>query len=75
MLLAITTEGKIGLGVVAGLFILFALVSSFVLPRRDPDFPGSRLGLFVAVAALLFAATIAGVVVFAKEEEKPGHEA
>ena len=69
MLLAITTEGKIGLGVVAGLFILFALVVSFLIPRRNPDFPGNRLGLFVVVTVLLFLATITAVVVFAKEEE------
>ena len=70
MLLAITTEGKIGLGVVAGVFIVFALLVSFWFPRRNPDFPGNRLGLFTAVTALLFVATIAGVVVFAKEEEE-----
>ena len=69
MLIAITNEGKVGLGVLAGLFILFALLSSFVLPRRDPNFPGKRLGLFIVIAALLFVGTMAGVVYFAKEEE------
>ena len=76
MLLAITTEGKIGLGVAAGAFIVFAIVVSFLIPRRNPDFPGERLGLFVAVTALLFVATVGAVVVFAKEaEEGPGVEA
>ena len=69
MLLAITSEGKIGLGVLAGLFILFALLSSFYFPRRDPNFPGNRLGLFVLVTAILFVGTMAGVVFFATEEE------
>ena len=69
MLIAITNEGKVGLGILAGLFILFALLSSFVLPRRNPDFPGNRLGLFILVAAVLFVGTMAGVVYFAKEEE------
>lgn len=69
MLLAITSEGKIGLGVLAGAFIVFALLSSFYFPRRDPNFPGNRLGLFVLVTALLFVGTMAGVVFFAKEEE------
>jgi mono/diheme cytochrome c family protein len=50
------------------------LVSSFVLPRRNPDFPGNRVGLFSFVTFLLFAATIAGVFVFAKESEE-GHAA
>ena len=70
MLLAITTGGKIGLGVLAGAFIVFALLSSFVFPRRDPNFPGNRLGLFVVVTTLLFVGTMAGVVFFAKEEEE-----
>ena len=70
MLLAITTEGKVGLGLLAGAFIVFALLSSFYFPRRDPDFPGNRLGLFVLVTTVLFVGTLAGVVFFAKEEEK-----
>ena len=69
MLLGITTEGKLGLGILAGAFIVFALLSSFYFPRRDPGFPGNRLGLFVLVTAVLFVATMAGVVFFAKEEE------
>ena len=70
MLLAISSEGKIGLGVLAGLLILFALLSAFYFPRRDANFPGERLGLFVIVAVVLFAGTIAGVVFFAAEEEE-----
>jgi mono/diheme cytochrome c family protein len=70
VLIAITTGGKVGLGIVAGLFIAFAIASSFWFPRRNPDFPGNRLGLFIALTATLFAATIAGVVVFAKESEE-----
>jgi len=75
VLVAITTEGKIGLGVVAGIFLLFAIASSFWLPRRNPDFPGERLGPFVAVTVLLFLGLMAAVIVFAKEEEEEGHEA
>ena len=74
MLIAITNQGKLGLGVLAGLFIVFALLSAFYLPRRNPDFPGERLGLFVLVTIALFIATIVGVFVFAAEEEV-GHGA
>jgi len=74
-LLAITSNGKIGLVLVALAFIAFALVSSFVLPRRNPDFPGRRLGAYLAVAALIFVAMIAAVVVFAKESEEEGEGA
>ena len=52
MLLAITSGGKLGLGVLAGAFIVFALLSAFYFPRRNPDFPGRRLGLYIVVAAL-----------------------
>ena len=74
-LLAITTNGKIGLGLVALVFIAFALVSSFVLPRRNPNFPGRGLGAYIAVATLIFLAMIAAVVVFAKESEEEGDAA
>jgi mono/diheme cytochrome c family protein len=70
VLLAITSEGKLGLGLLAGAFIVFALISSFYFPRRDPNFPGKRLGLFIAVASLFFVGTMAGVIFFAKEEEE-----
>ena len=75
MLVAITNEGKLGLGLLAGAFIVFAILSAFWLPRRNPDFPGNRLGLFVLVTAVLFAGTMAGVVFFAKEEEHAGEAA
>jgi len=70
VLLAITSEGKLGLGVLAGAFIVFALLSAFYFPRRNPDFPGTRLGLYIAVAALFFLGTMAGVIFFAREEEE-----
>jgi sulfite dehydrogenase len=75
VLLAITSEGKLALGVLAGAFIVFALLSSFVLPRRNPDFPGKRLGLYIVVAFLFFAGTMAGVIFFAREEEEEAHGA
>ncbi len=70
MLLAITSEGKLGLGILAGAFIVFALLSSFYFPNRSPDFPGKRLGLYIAVAVLFFLGLMAGVVFLAKEEEE-----
>ena len=70
MLLGITNQGKLGLGLAAGLLIVFAILSAFYFPRRNPDFPGNRLGLFVAIAVALFVVTMAGVVVFASEEEE-----
>jgi len=70
VLIGITTEGKVGLGVTALVFIAFALAVSFYFPRRNPDFPGDRVRGFAWLTVLLFAALIAAVVVFAKEEEE-----
>ncbi len=70
MLIAVTTTGKIVLAVAAGAFILFAIASSFLLPRRDPDYPGKRLGAFVALTLVLFVALIGAMVVFAAESEE-----
>jgi mono/diheme cytochrome c family protein len=74
VLLAITNNGKVGLGILAGLLIVFAILSAFYFPRRNPDFPGNRLGLFILVSVVLFAGTMVGVVVFAAEEGEPHSE-
>ena len=62
---ALPTSHKIGLVVVAGVFILFALTASFVAPRFRPDFPGKAgLGVFIVASLFLFAAMIAAVEIF-----------
>ena len=78
MLLGLTTAQKFGLGGVAFVFVAFALVSSMLIPRYRPDFPGRRrLGLFIAVTVALLIAMLAAVEVFAveSEEEEPREEA
>ena len=43
----ITTGHEVGLIVVAGVFIAFALAASFLVPRYKPDFPGPNgIGVF-----------------------------
>ena len=74
MLAAVSTQNKILLGGMAAIFIGFALVSSFVLPRRNPTFPGHRLGLFLTITVVLFVGMMLAVEFFAVEEEEPGHE-
>lgn len=72
---ALSTGNQIGLAVVGGAFILFALVSSFVLPARYPNFPGRHVGWYVAAGILFFIAMISAVIVFGvekKEALKPG---
>jgi mono/diheme cytochrome c family protein len=76
VLVGLSTGNKIGLGVVAGIFILFAVVSSLIVPRRRPDFPARRaLPLFIIATVILFAAQMAAVELFgAEEEEAEAHE-
>ena len=74
MLAAVSTQNKILLGGMALIFIVFSLVSSFVMPRRDPNFPGEKRNLFIGVTAVLFVAMLLAVELFAVEEEEPGGE-
>ena len=72
---ALSTGNQIGLAIVGGAFIVFALVSSFVLPARYPNFPGRHVGWYVAAGILFFVAMISAVIVFGvekKETAKPG---
>jgi uncharacterized cupredoxin-like copper-binding protein len=77
LLAALSTGNKIGLAVVGGTFILFALTSSFIASRRRPDFPGRNgLSVFVLASFVLFAAMVTAVIVFGveKSEAKGAHE-
>jgi mono/diheme cytochrome c family protein len=67
---ALSTGNEIGLAVVGGAFILFALVSSFVLPARYPNFPGRHVGWYVAAGILFFVAMISAVIVFGVEKKE-----
>ena len=60
----------------AGIFILFALLSSFVAPRIWPDFPGRQgLSVFMIVSFVLFAAQLTAIGVLAVEDESEAHAA
>jgi plastocyanin len=73
LLAGLTTGHKIGIGVVALVFISFALLSSFYAPRRRPDFPGKNgLSVFVVVSLALFFAMVSAVIVFGRESEAKG---
>ena len=70
LLAALSTGHKLGLGIVGACFIAFALASSFLAPRRRPDFPGKNgLGLFAIASFLFFAAMISAVEIFGTESE------
>jgi cytochrome c553 len=72
VIVALSGGQKLGILLVAALFIGFALASSFYFPRTRPDFPGQRLRLFIAVTVLLFVAMMTAMVVLAREEEEEG---
>jgi hypothetical protein len=69
----LSTGNTIGLSVVALTFVAFALVCSFAVPRRYPDFPGEKgIGVFAIVCLVLFFAQLTAIIVFGVEkEEKP----
>jgi cytochrome c6 len=76
VVVALSGGQKLGLLAVAAVFIGFALASSFLFPRTNPDFPGRRLPLFVGVTVLLFVAMLTAMAVLAVEdEEETGHAA
>jgi mono/diheme cytochrome c family protein len=70
----LSTGNKIGLATVGGAFIVFALLSSFVLPRRNPNFPGHAVGWYVALGILFLVAMLAAVLVFGKEKPEAAVE-
>jgi mono/diheme cytochrome c family protein len=62
------------IGAAALILVVFSLVVSLVIPRRDPGFPGLNLKVFTVVAALLVVTMLAAVEVFGAEHEEEGGE-
>jgi cytochrome c553 len=63
------------LGVAALVLVVFSLVVSIVIPRRDPGFPGRSIGVFTAVAVALVVVMLASVEIVGDEHEEEGGEA
>src|SRR5579871_5229126 len=69
MVFTLSTSHEIGLAVVGGLFISFALLSSFFFPRFRADFPtGKGLRWYLPLSFLFFIAMLGAVLVFGKEQ-------
>jgi mono/diheme cytochrome c family protein len=66
---ALSTGNMLGLGLIALAWIVFSLVVSIVLPRRQRDFP-KNVGSFLALCAVFFAATLFAVFYFGKESHE-----
>jgi hypothetical protein len=73
VVLALTTSHKVGLLVMAGIFITFAVLSAMVIPRFRPNYPGRGLPLFLVVTVALFMAMFTAVLIFGAENEEEGH--
>jgi mono/diheme cytochrome c family protein len=71
MLFGLSTTSQVALATAGGIFILFSLVCSFVLPRKNPDFPGTKWrNAFVALCIALFIGMMSTVLIYGKEEEE-----
>lgn len=71
VLAVLSTSHKVGMLVVAGTFIVFALLSSFVFPRWWPQFPGpGGRNAYLVICIALFVAMLLAVEFFAVEEEE-----
>ena len=72
-LAALSTGHKLGLGLVGLAFVVFALISAFLLPALRPDYPGRRgLPAFLTVSAALFVGMMFAVFFFGREPSE-GH--
>lgn len=69
MLFALTTGHKIGLASTGAAFILFALISSMVVPRLNANFPGRGLRWYLVICVAFFVAMISAVLIFGKEKK------
>ncbi len=75
VLMALSSGQKAGLAAVAGGFIVFALLSSFVIPRYRPDFPAGKGMRWFIVAVLVFTAGTLSAVIFLAAESKESEAA
>ena len=68
MVSALSTGHQIGLAGTGAAFIVFSLVSSFGLPRMNPNFPGRWRLPYIALCVAFFLAMMSAVVVFGREQ-------
>jgi plastocyanin len=76
LLAALSTGHKVGLGLVGLAFIVFALVSAFLIPALRPDYPGKRgLTAFLTLSVALFVGMMFAVFFFGREPSESRAEA
>jgi uncharacterized cupredoxin-like copper-binding protein len=68
LIAALSTGNKVGLGLVGLAFVVFALISAFLLPAIRPDYPGRRgLPAFLTLSVTLFVGMMFAVFFFGRE--------
>jgi mono/diheme cytochrome c family protein len=67
VLLALSSAQKAGLAGMGAAFIVFALISSMLIPRYRPEFPARLLGVFLGLVGLFTAAMLLTVFFVARE--------
>jgi mono/diheme cytochrome c family protein len=75
MVFALSTGHEIGLALTGAAFIVFALISSFVLPSRNPNFPGRSRNWYLLLCLAFFAAMMSAVIVFGREKKETAEAA
>jgi mono/diheme cytochrome c family protein len=75
LIATLSAAQKAGIAGMGAAFIIFALVSSFVIPRYRPNFPGRRVWPYVGVVACFFVAMIVVVVFVGREKSEAKAEA
>ena len=53
-----------------GIFIVFSIISAFVIPAKNPNFPGKGLPIYLVISVVLFLAMMSTVLIFGKESKK-----
>ena len=64
----LSTGQKLGIAAAGAAFIVFALICSFVLPKRSPNFPGRHMGWYIVVVACFVIGMLAVVLTLGKEK-------
>ncbi len=72
MLLALSSNQKLGLALAAAAFVVFALLCAMLVPRYRPNFPAGHMGWFIAACAAFTVGMMLTIYFVAKESE---HEA
>ncbi len=74
LLFGLSSGNKLAIIIMAAIFVGFALLSSILIPRWRPQFPGRRLWLFVGICVLLFLGMMTTVIFYGKESKAAGEE-